>query len=167
MVTKRIKLLPTVLTLALIVGVGWRVLTLSVAPDPPLFSAGYSLSQAQLQAHGRPVLAVFTAEWCGACQSYKRGALADSRVERYVSDHLVPVMVDFNTAESQAEAFGVGALPATVVLREGKVVARSEGAMGAEELIDWLRSIDASKMTEGAAPASSHSAPGQRATLGL
>ena len=49
------------------------------APMPEAFAKG-TLAAANESAQGKPVVAVFTARWCGTCQGYKRGALADAAV---------------------------------------------------------------------------------------
>lgn len=109
------------------------------APTPPAFKFT-TLAAAEVQARdeGKPVVAVFTARWCGACQGFKRGALADASVSNWLGDQAVAALIDIDAQPGDAEAMGVSAVPTTVLLRDGQVLARQVGAMGAAQLRDWL-----------------------------
>ncbi|RMH09856.1 MAG: DUF255 domain-containing protein, partial [Planctomycetota bacterium] len=71
-----------------------------VAPKPGIFERELTLSAAldESERTGRPVLAVVTADWCGACQALKRGALSDPEVEALVKASFVPVYIDADRA---------------------------------------------------------------------
>jgi thiol:disulfide interchange protein len=115
-----------------------------VAPTPGMFGEGLSLAEAEARASetGRLTLVFATADWCGPCQSLKRGALTDERVEAWVNAHTVPTMLDLTSpgAEGQAAArrFGVRGIPALILLRDGEMLARREGVTDARGLLRWL-----------------------------
>jgi len=116
-----------------------------VAPTPSAFAAGTSLDQALAEsaATGRPVLALATADWCGPCQAFKRGALADEGVAAWIGAHTVPVLVDLTDegapgAQEAARLLMVESIPALVMLREGEVVDRVAGVLSRERLMAWL-----------------------------
>lgn len=121
---------------ALIGGVFWFK---RAAPMPEGF-AHITLAAAndQAKAADKPVVAVFTASWCGSCQSYKRGALTNSTVTEWLGENAVAVMIDIDEYPEAAEAAGIRSVPTTVVLRDGKIVAATSGAQGANSLIGWL-----------------------------
>lgn len=113
------------------------------APMPEAFAEGVTLTQAMERARdeGRVVVAVATADWCGPCQAFKRGALSDEGVRSWLDAHSVAVMVDV-TSDAPADAgfLEIGPIPTTYVIRgDGVVVGRTIGNMGAAELLGFLR----------------------------
>jgi thioredoxin-like negative regulator of GroEL len=137
---------PLVVLVALIVGlVGaqvWKNGGLrGVAPTPAGFDHdGPGLSQAidRARAEGRVVLALATADWCGPCQSFKRGALADERVTAWLEANAVTAYIDVDRRPDDAGALGVSAIPTTVLFRDGREVDRFTGPVSAGELLDRL-----------------------------
>lgn len=119
-----------------------------VAPMPGVFDEGLSLAEAEARAaeEGRLTLVFATADWCGPCQRFKRGALVDPEVEAWVQAHTVPTVLDLTSprgeAAQQAERLGVGPIPAVILLRDGAVVARRQGATPAGNFRRWLESVE-------------------------
>ncbi len=105
-----------------------------------MFLEGVAIQEAVAEgaAVGKPVFAVVTADWCGPCQAYKRGALADAEVQRVLEAGYVSVMIDSDEQPESAMALGAGAIPATFVLRDGEVVGGFTGARSAEEVLELL-----------------------------
>ena len=117
------------------------------APTPEVFLQGVSLVEAldQAGADGKPVFAGVTADWCPPCQSYKRGALADARVQEWLNENAVAIMLDADTLERSDAMllnFG-GSIPATALLIDERTVGTIEGSVGAGALIDWLEADSA------------------------
>lgn len=108
--------------------------------SPPAFDNGLTLEagEARSAATGRPVLALASAEWCGPCRVFKRGALADDELNRLIAERTVPVYLDVDKDRAGAGRLGVSAIPALVLMREGRVVSRMEGARPAGEVREWL-----------------------------
>ena len=133
------------LVVALLVGAGLIALSLGrggKAEAPPMFAAGLSLEEAanQAMADDRLVFVFATAEWCGPCQSFKRGALADARVEAWVARHAAPVYLDVDERPAEAARLGVRSIPATFLIDGQDVLGTAVGAMSAEALLEWLNS---------------------------
>ncbi len=115
------------------------------APVPAMFSAKLDLERAVevAEQQDKYVFAVASANWCGACQVYKRGALADERVSQWMSEHAIPVFIDVDQSQDAARVLRVGPIPSTYVLKGKTIVGQVDGAVGADALLDWLDRVDA------------------------
>tara|TARA_Y100001933_G_scaffold122861_1_gene122645 strand:+ start:304 stop:726 length:423 start_codon:yes stop_codon:yes gene_type:complete len=130
------------LALAVLVGfAGMNMLRGGVAPTPEVFATGSSLAQGMEKANaaGKPVLAVVTADWCPPCQQLKRGALADPEVAAWIDANTVPVYINSDESPDDAAALKVRALPTTVLLRDGEIIASRTGAASPADYLAFLK----------------------------
>lgn len=116
---------------------GWRT---GPAPVPPAFDPSVTLAEAGERSArtGRPVLVLATADWCGPCQMFKRGPMADPAVTEAVRTHFEPVYLDVDADAAAARQLGVAQLPSTIVLSEGQEESRIEGYLPAPDVLAWL-----------------------------
>jgi len=108
---------------------------------PGLFATGSTsldAAVAQAQKEDRVVFALATADWCGPCQVYKKNALSDPRVERWVAANAEPLYLDVDARGEDAARLGVRGIPATFIIKDGVVVDRIVGAASADQLLGWL-----------------------------
>jgi thiol:disulfide interchange protein len=120
---------------------------------PPPFTVQQTLEGAARESSqvGRPVLALFTADWCPACQKFKGGALSSSRVRRWIEERTVPVYVDAtrsNAGDTELQAlltrYRVTELPTLLVLEPGRLQderGRLVGNMHRREVLAWLEKV--------------------------
>lgn len=90
---------------------------------------GLDAGIAQAQATDRPMVALFTASWCGPCQQFKHKVLADPAVQAQLAEDFVPVQIDLTDTSSSnpnravAEQYGVQGIPRIMALsKAGEVV---------------------------------------------
>ena len=112
-----------------------------VAPTPAAFAEGGTLADGieQARVEGKPVFAVVTADWCAPCQTYKRTALADARVESVLDDKFVAIAINVDNDASDAMSLGVSAIPTSFIIdADGKVLATQAGVMNTDALLGFL-----------------------------
>lgn len=122
-----------------LVGMYLKTMFGGVAPTPAAFESHATLSQALDTAGDGSVLAYATADWCGPCQAFKRGALANERFTQWIdSNDVTTAYLDATGANEEAQHLGISSIPTLVYFKHGKEVARHTGVMSADRLIGWL-----------------------------
>jgi thiol:disulfide interchange protein DsbD len=131
------------IAIAVLVGyAGLSAFRSRVAPTPEVFASTVSLDDGirAASASGKPVVALVTADWCPPCQLLKRDTLTDPAVAAWLGENAVPVYIDSDANPADAGKLGVSALPTTVVLRDGQILASKTGFADAESYLGFLRS---------------------------
>ena len=86
----------------------------------------------------KPVVLDFWASWCGPCRMF---APTFEKVGEEMADTVKFAKVNVDEQEELASRFRVMSIPMLVVLKEGQPVKKTIGALGEEELRDFLREI--------------------------
>ena len=98
----------------------------------------FSAAQAESTRTHKPVLAYFTATWCGPCQEMKRTTWSDPKVAAALGDY-VPVKIDIDEHPEIAGKFSFDGIPAFAVLdTKGQPVKQNMGYQTSEAFLDWL-----------------------------
>lgn len=110
---------------------------------PEVFAKAQSLDQGEARSRdtGLPVLVFATADWCGACSAFKRGALRDAGVSAWIRENTIPVLVEFNDRSHppvESERLAVKAIPTLIIMRDGREVSRLGGNNKADVVLAWL-----------------------------
>lgn len=120
----------------------------SVAPKPPMFQDHLTLQQAvdRSSESGKPIFAFATADWCGPCQAFKRGALSDQEVVAAALSGTEPVYIDIDKdvdARQRLASFAgqndIYSVPTIMLIRNGEVIAYHEGGLSAAAMLQWLQ----------------------------
>lgn len=145
--------LGTILVVFVLAVLAFQIFFKSAAPTPAALTAGATLDDAiaAAAADGKVVFVVAHADWCGPCQTLKRGALSDPEVEQWLATNAHSVSLDVTRMDASTpewvkragKELGISSIPAMVLMRDGTVVSRQVGAMSAEKLLAWLRDAGA------------------------
>ncbi len=104
---------------------------------------------ARAKAEHRPVILDFSADWCTACKELDQTAWSDPRV-REEAARFVAVKLDGtdDTPEFQAltAKYGIVGMPTVLFIdsRGREVPVRITGAIGADEMLQWMKAVDKS-----------------------
>ena len=108
----------------------------------PLFTGHpVELTEARFAKHGSrsdiPLLVDFWAPWCGPC---KIMAPQFQQAARQLEPQLRLAKVNTEREQALASRFGIRSIPTLVLFSGGREIARQPGAMGAADIIGWVRS---------------------------
>jgi len=99
----------------------------------------------QSQASGKPVVALFTADWCPPCQSLKKSTLNNPQVAQTMEADFVPLYMDMTKTTSpvheQASRLGVQGIPTMVIMDDrGNMIKSMSGVPDPSWMMNWLSS---------------------------
>jgi thioredoxin 1 len=101
--------------------------------DTTILYEEYEAAVSIANEQDKPILLIFSADWCGYCNKLKTEILVDNTT----SDYVVCVLnTDNNKAISKK--FRTRSLPTSVIIRKGEESTRKVGYKGKDDYISWL-----------------------------
>lgn len=109
----------------------------------PKFKTTLGAATNEAKKANKPVIAIFSAVWCGPCQTMKREVYPSNAVKPY-HDKFVWAYLDADSSSNQAamKKFGVSGIPHIEFLNPaGKSVGKQVGSTSPEEFAETLDSM--------------------------
>ena len=94
------------------------------------------------QEDSRPILMMFTADWCGPCQAMKKGVLSDADVDSTLSEKFSLVMIDIDDQENRqiTSKYNIEAVPTFIIAdADGKEQKRMVGGDDKGAFLAWAK----------------------------
>ena len=88
----------------------------------------------QIDRTSIPLLIDFWAVWCGPCKSM---APQFARAATTLEPRMRLLKADIDQSPELASRFSICSVPTLLLLKGGKEIARTSGAMNAQQIVDW------------------------------
>ena len=93
------------------------------------YDAAVSLSEQE----DKPLLLIFSADWCGYCTKLKQDVLIDNSTKNYIT-----CVIDTDMDKNLAKKHRARSLPTSVVLENNKETKRKAGYKNKTDYTNWL-----------------------------
>lgn len=131
--------LPPVAAPAVVGATGARSSPAASAPAPVAATSGFEAAVATARREQKLAVIDFGAAWCGPCKTMQRTTWADPTLVAWLSSNATRAHVDIEQRADLSQRYDIGAVPTTIVLRDGQEVGRFTGTRSAGDVQSWLQ----------------------------
>lgn len=121
-------------------GTVYRVLGVQPRNSAIAWQRDFESARSLAQTTAKPMLLVFSAAWCPPCNVMKHDVWPDHEVETVVNRDFVPLYLDVDeqSTDAIAERYGVGGIPAVLVVNAEGTVLRKASFMSQGKTLEFL-----------------------------
>lgn len=120
----------------------------SAFAHPPVFSdVSFADAKKANATNGKYLLIKGTAVWCGPCKKMDKTTWVDDQVVAWVKANGVAIALDVDEHPDDAQSLKIEAMPTMIIMKEGKELDRIVGYRDAEQLLAWVKDVEAGKTT--------------------
>lgn len=103
------------------------------------WATDFEKAKKQSIAESKPLVAMFTASWCGPCKKMKSSTLVDRPVKQLLESHFVTVMVDTDRNSQLTRQFEITGMPTTVIIDPATgATKRAKGFQSRSQFLSFL-----------------------------
>lgn len=130
----------------LIIGVSCVLIWLVFSPSGAQAAWYDSINEgtAQAEAAGKPMLVLYTADWCPPCKMLIKQTFPDEQVAQYLADNYILIKIDMTDRDSPNQAiardYDVKSIPTMIIYTsQGIEIDHLSGFIGPREFLEWIR----------------------------
>ncbi|MDF1812099.1 MAG: thioredoxin family protein [Verrucomicrobiales bacterium] len=97
-----------------------------------------STAKKDAKSQRKPILLMFTADWCHFCQTMEKETLSKPKVSQYLNENFILLQIDYDTGKDLIARYRVTGVPAMVMGDpELKKVEKTSGFMPVDVFMAW------------------------------
>ena len=130
----------------LVIGVSCVLIWLVFSPSGAHAAWYDSIDEGAVQAEaaGKPMLVLYTADWCPPCKKLTKQTFPDEQVAKFLADNYILIKIDMTDADSPNQAiardYEVRSVPTMIIYTsQGIEIDHMSGFIGPREFLEWLK----------------------------
>ena len=129
-----------------IIGVSCLLIWLVFSPSGANAAWYDSIDEGAMQAElvRKPMLVLYTADWCPPCKMLKKQTFPDNKVAKYLKENYILIKIDLTDRQSPNQAiareYDVSSIPTMFIYTSrGIEIDSKNGYIGPRDFLEWIR----------------------------